>query len=312
MPTTSRRCATARYGLPPRRSKATNDSCRTGNRGGQKTAGGRLSSAGQNRQSGDACSRRVRLRQEVARAQQPQSRLPARSSHARNGVPFHASVPPCSGRSRPSLAVAANAASLERPSARRLRNRWPGRKNGPQRSRTKNGRKAIAAIVVSAMKKSLVHLIRGVQLGAGRGSSCRRARRLGVMHEGGELGHFGTELIGDLAPLRLGCFGSSWAKAVAMKAKTRRRPHLPARARTLRIKCTRQPPGGVEHLGDGHLGAEITSLTARRPRRASFRRNEAQNVSASDGPMSMPSTSRRPSLLTPIPTMTATETMPPF
>ncbi len=37
----------------------------------------------------------------------------------------------------------------------------------------------------------------------------------------------------------------------------------------------------------------------RRPRRASLRRKAVQNGSASGGPMSMPSTSRRPSLLTP-------------
>jgi len=37
-----------------------------------------------------------------------------------------------------------------------------------------------------------------------------------------------------------------------------------------------------------------------------------QKGSASDGPMSMPSTSRRPSVLTPTATITATETMRPF
>ncbi len=55
--------------------------------------------------------------------------------------------------------------------------------------------------------------------------------------------------------------------------------------------------------------SEITSLTPRRPRRASLRRNSVQKVSASDGPMSRPSTSRRPSVLTPTATMTATETI---
>src|SRR3954466_5359112 len=53
--------------------------------------------------------------------------------------------------------------------------------------------------------------------------------------------------------------------------------------------------------------SDTTSLTPRRPRRASLRRNAVQNVSASDGPMSMPRTSRRPSLLTPTATITATE-----
>ncbi len=39
--------------------------------------------------------------------------------------------------------------------------------------------------------------------------------------------------------------------------------------------------------------------TPRRPHRRSLRRNAVQNVSASEGPISMPRTSRRPSLLTP-------------
>ncbi|WP_247520270.1 transposase [Bradyrhizobium sp. 190] len=48
-----------------------NGSCHNGNRGGQNPGRGRLSSAGQHRQSGDACSRCVTLRHEVARARQP-------------------------------------------------------------------------------------------------------------------------------------------------------------------------------------------------------------------------------------------------
>jgi hypothetical protein len=57
--------------------------------------------------------------------------------------------------------------------------------------------------------------------------------------------------------------------------------------------------------------SEITRLTPRRPRRASLRKNSVQKVSASEGPISMPSTSRRPSLLTPTATLTATETRRP-
>src|SRR6266851_1848458 len=58
--------------------------------------------------------------------------------------------------------------------------------------------------------------------------------------------------------------------------------------------------------------SEMASLTPRRPRRASFRKNSVQKVSASDGPISMSSTSRRPSLLTPTATITATETIRPL
>ena len=58
--------------------------------------------------------------------------------------------------------------------------------------------------------------------------------------------------------------------------------------------------------------SEITSFTPAKPRRLSLRRNSSQKVSASDAPMSMPSSSRRPSLLTATAMMTATETMRPF
>ena len=54
------------------------------------------------------------------------------------------------------------------------------------------------------------------------------------------------------------------------------------------------------------FAAEITSLTPRRPRRVSERRN---SVSASELPVATPSTLRLRSVLTAIPTITATETM---
>src|SRR6516165_7144270 len=47
-------------------------------------------------------------------------------------------------------------------------------------------------------------------------------------------------------------------------------------------------------------------------RRASVRRNAAQKVSASEAPTVIPSTSRRPLLLTATATITATDTMRPF
>src|SRR5262249_23537098 len=51
--------------------------------------------------------------------------------------------------------------------------------------------------------------------------------------------------------------------------------------------------------------------TPRKPRLARARRNSVQKVSASEAPIAMPSTSRRPLLLTATATMTATETMRP-
>ena len=64
-------------------------------------------------------------------------------------------------------------------------------------------------------------------------------------------------------------------------------------------------PGGRQHLRDGGLDAfmSIRKTTKLDPTQAPPRELAAeravQKVSASDGPISMPSTSRRPSLLTP-------------
>src|ERR1700730_8502850 len=93
-------------------------------------------------------------------------------------------------------------------------------------------------------------------------------------------------------------------KAVPMKAATTRRPLRPAWASALRMKCTRQRCHAacrtlLTALLMPSCASEMTSLTPRRPRRASVRKNAVQNVSASDGPISMPRTSRRLSLLTP-------------
>ena len=84
------------------------------------------------------------------------------------------------------------AASLDRPCARRLQDRWPGRKNGPRRSRTKEWTYAISAIVISVMKKSLVHLIRRVQLGPVRGREAHVGQHvgLGLIEERRELRQF--------------------------------------------------------------------------------------------------------------------------
>src|SRR3954453_13791887 len=102
-----------------------------------------------------------------------------------------------------------------------------------------------------------------------------------------------------------------------MKAETTRRPLLPAWASALRMKCTRQRCQVALRTFDTaalmpSCASETTSLTPLRPRRASLPRNAAQKVSASDGPMSMPSTSRRPSPFTPTATITATEMMRPL
>src|SRR5437868_4846067 len=93
-----------------------------------------------------------------------------------------------------------------------------------------------------------------------------------------------------------------------MKAATTRRPCLPAWASTLRMKCTRQRcQEAFRTLATAAFrpswASETTSLTPRRPRRASLRRKSVQKTSASEVPIAKPSTSRRPSLLTPTETM---------
>ncbi|ASY67134.1 hypothetical protein SJ05684_a38200 (plasmid) [Sinorhizobium sojae CCBAU 05684] len=58
----------------------------------------------------------------------------------------------------------------------------------------------------------------------------------GIIHNGGELRHFWSYLVGNIAPLRAGRFRRTWANAVAMKAETTRLPLFPACASTLRMK----------------------------------------------------------------------------
>ncbi len=74
-------------------------------------------------------------------------------------------------------------------------------------------------------------------------------------------------------------------------------------------------PGGAEDLGDGGLealmGVGDDQLDAASPRPFRLRRNSVQIGSASEVPISIPSTSRLPSSLTPTAMMTATETMRP-
>lgn len=58
----------------------------------------------------------------------------------------------------------------------------------------------------------------------------------GIIHDGGELGTFGRIWSATARHWALAASGVSWAKAVAMKAETTRRPLLPACASTLRMK----------------------------------------------------------------------------
>lgn len=74
-------------------------------------------------------------------------------------------------------------------------------------------------------------------------------------------------------------------------------------------------PGGAQHLGDRCLDAFVSigddQLDTSEAAPGQLRRNSVQIGSASEVPISMPSTSRRPSALTPTAMMTATQTMRP-
>ena len=72
-------------------------------------------------------------------------------------------------------------------------------------------------------------------------------------------------------------------------------------------------PGGTEHRRmaafSPSCASEMTSLTPCSPRRSRPLRNIHQNVSASDGPICSPTTSRFPSVFTATATVAATERM---
>ena len=105
------------------------------------------------------------------------------------------------------------------------------------------------------------------------------------------LGTFGRIWSATARHCTLAASGVSWAKAVAMKADTTRRPLLPAWASTLRMKWTRQRCQVAQStLVTAALmpswASETTSLTPRSPRRVSLRRNSVQIGSASEVPTS--------------------------
>lgn len=140
---------------------------------------------------------------------------------------------------------------------------------------------------------------------------------LGFVEEAGQVRQLGAELICDLAPLSAGGLGIVLGERGGDEAGDDAAAALAGMGQSIAHEVDAAAlPAGVEHLGHVALMpsrvSETTSLTPRRPRRASLRRNAVQNVSASDGPISMPRPSRRPSLLKPTATITATDTLRPF
>src|SRR3954469_5510860 len=106
-----------------------------------------------------------------------------------------------------------------------------------------------------------------------------------LVHQGCELGDFGPELVGDAAPLRLGGLGIVLGEGGGDEG----RDDAPSASSGMSERVAHEVhaaalPSGTEHLRDRRLDALV-----------SFLRNAVPKVSASEGPMSMPSTSRRPS-----------------
>ena len=149
-PITSKRCATRRCWSQPRPSEATSASSRNGNHDARRN---RRAGASNRQDTNKAARRRLQPTRRSSPRGRPRAttiiacagqfqccrRAPVATSHRVFPIPIRSSMPPCSGRSRPSLAVAAqNAASLDRPCARRLRDGRSGRKNAGGAVKPKN------------------------------------------------------------------------------------------------------------------------------------------------------------------------------
>ena len=212
----------------------------------------------------------------------------------------------CSRRSRPTRALSAPG----RRSRNRTSTRSPGTTRRERASRTPGRADGTAA------RSRLVQRIRAVDLGAVLGREVHVGQHvgLGVIHQGGELGHPRAHWSATSRHCLRAASASSWAKAVPIQAETMRRCVLPAWAMALRMKWTRQRcqsrsapiDGGLQPLmrvGDHQLDAAQAA-----PGQAA-QELDPERSRPRCAPTVMPSTSRRPSVLTPTATMTATETM---
>ena len=139
---------------------------------------------------------------------------------------------------------------------------------------------------------------------------------LGLVEQGGEPGKGGAQLIGDVTPL----FSGGVRRGLGEGGGDEGRDDAATTLVGMRQGVAHEVNAAAFQAAPSTLAAaalrpscasEMTSLTPRRPRRASLRKNSLQKVSASEGQMSRPRTSRRPSPLTPMATTTAVETMRP-
>jgi Transposase IS116/IS110/IS902 family len=139
---------------------------------------------------------------------------------------------------------------------------------------------------------------------------------LSFVEQSGQLGQAGAQLIGDVAPLFACRRRRFLGEGGGYKGRDDAATVLVAvRQRVAREVYAAALPCRTQHLGGGGFEAFVSvgdhQLAPRSPRRGSLRRKSVQNVSASEGQISTPNTSCRPSPLTPMAITTAAETMRP-
>ena len=99
-----------------------------------------------------------------------------------------------------------------------------------------------------------------VQLGAvlGREGHVGEHVGLGLVHEGGELGHLGPELVGDAAPLGAGGLGVVLGEGGGDEGRDDAAAALAGMGQGVAHEVDAAAlPGGGEHLGDGRLDALV-------------------------------------------------------
>ena len=136
----------------------------------------------------------------------------------------------------------------------------------------------------------------------------------GIVHQRCQLGDTRPQLIGHLAPLLAGCVSIVLGEGSADPGGDDATLGLAGIGHGVAHEVHAAAlPCGAEYFADGCLqsvmGIGDDKLDAAQAARVRLRRNSVQNGSASLLPIVMPNTSRRPSVLTATPTITATDTI---
>jgi hypothetical protein len=141
---------------------------------------------------------------------------------------------------------------------------------------------------------------------------------LGVVHQDGELRELGAELVGDVAPLLAGSFGVVLGEGGGHAGRHDAPPALAGvRERVAQEVDAAALPGRAPRTRaiaafSPSWASEITSFTPRRATSGELAQELGPERLGLGGAMSIPSTSRRPSVLTSTAMITATDTMRPF